>query len=324
MAWEGVPWMVAGGQHSAEVGRLLAYSATAAGEGVIGAGDCKVVASAIPDGNIHINPGAVAMLNRFAGGAAQSYLARNVGDEVKAMTPQGSSGARYDLVCLVVQDPQYAGQPAPPSVPNGPYVITKVYEDVPATTISLAEVDPNQTGYALARVKFDASDGTVNQADITDLRDLLQPRVKTVKKVFNALGANQALPAALGNVVPTGADMAVDIPKWATKVQIEARWSGVVFTDTSSGAGYATGYARVDLGTIQSQTTQFRVDATASNKPVTQTIMVGDTKDVDAAMRGTSQTLAPRLAKTSGTGMTAEATAYTTCVIEATFYEALI
>src|SRR5512139_2547798 len=182
MSWEGVPWMIGGGaEHPEEVGRLLAYAAAGAGEGVVGPTDCKVVPSGVPDGNIHIQPGAVAVLNRFTGGGQQAYLVRNVGDEVKAMTPQGSSGVRYDLVCVIVEDPQYPGQPAPASIPDGPYARTVIYEDVPAATKSLAEVDPDQAGYALARVKFDASDGTVNAADITDLRELVAPRTKTVK-----------------------------------------------------------------------------------------------------------------------------------------------
>lgn len=322
MAWEGVPWMVAGGNHSAEVGRLLAYAATAGAEGVVGPGDCKVVASAIPDGNIHINPGAIGMLNRFPGGTAQSYMVRNVGDEVKALTPQGSSGVRYDLVAVIVEDPQYAGQPAPPSVPNGPYLRTVVYENVPNTTKALSEVDADQTGYALALVKFDASDGTVTTADITDLRELLAPRVQTVKKVLNS-NATAAFPGALG-AAPAAASWNVKIPSWASKVQLEARWSGLKYTDTSSGAGNASGTARVDLGTLQSQTTQWLEDATASNKPVTGTVIVGDELDVPAGLRGTIQALVAKLAKTGGAGMTAQTTPYTTVVVEATFYEALI
>lgn len=322
MSWEGVPWMVAGGEHSAEVGRLLAYAATAGAEGVVGAGDCKVVASAIPDGNIHINPGAVGMLNRFAGGVAQSYLARNVGDEVKAMTPQGSSGERWDLVAVIIEDPQYAGQPAPPSVPDGPYLKTVVYEDVPSTTKELAEVDADQTGYALALVHFNASDGTVTNSDITDLRELLAPRVQTVKKVLNS-NATASFPGSLG-LAPAAASWAVKIPMWAAKVQLEARWSGLKYTDTSSGAGAASGTARVDLGTLVSQTTQWSEDASASNKPITGTVIVGDELTVSAALRGTTQNLQAKLAKTAGTGMTAQTTPYTTVVVEATFYEATI
>lgn len=322
MSWEGVPWMVNDAEHSAEVGRVLAYAAMGQAEGVIGPSDCKVVASAIPDGNIHIQPGAIGMLNRYAGGASQAYIGRNVGDEVKAMTPQGSGSDRYDLVAVIVEDPQYPGQPAPVSVPDGPYLKTVVYEDVPSDTLFLSEVDADQTGYALALVHFDISDGTVTNSDITDLRELLMPRVQTVKQILNS-NATAAFPGALG-IAPAAASWSVKIPTWAAKVQLEARWSGLKYTDTGAGAGSASGTARVDLGSIQTQTTQWAEDATASNKPVTGTVIVGEEKDVAEALRGTTQTLSAKLAKTAGANMTAQTTPYTTVVVEATFKEALI
>lgn len=321
MAWEGVPWMVAGGNHSAEVGRLLAYAATGSGEGVIGPTDCKVVASAIPDGNIHIQPGAVAMLNRFPGGSSQAYLARNVGDEVKALTPQGSSGVRYDLVALIVEDPQYPGQPAPASVPNGPYVKTVVYEDVPAATISLAEVDPGQTGYALALVKFDASDGTVNQADITDLRDLLIVRQQTIERMQQH-NATTNTPAAAALHPPT-ATYEITIPKWAAKVQLKAIWSGIQGVDTGTGAGSAIIYGSVRLGVLASNLTQAALDAQAATKTQTTTILAADEIAIPENMRGTKQNLQAYM-HAAVANMTIRSTAYTTVLLAATFLEAPI
>lgn len=320
MVWEGVPWMVAGGEHSAEVGRLLAFAATSAGEGVVGVADCRVVASAIPDGNVNINPGAIGVLNRFAGGASQSYLVRNVGAQVQAMTPQGSSGARYDLVCVIIEDPQYPGQPDPPSVTDGPYVRTAVYEDVPAGTVSLQEVDPGQSGYALARVKFDASDGTVNQADITDLRDLLNPRVAQFKRILNVAGAGVQ---AIGGdaIVPTGADWQIPVPKWATKVQLEAQWSGLFMSDTGAGNGVATGNGRVTLGALTTANALWRETAFGANNVTRASHMAADELVVPSAIRGTTQALQARLSKTGGAGLDPKADQGTTVVVTATFYE---
>lgn len=320
MTWEGVPWMVDQAEHSAEVGRLLAYMSTGNGEGVIGASDCQVHASAIPDGNVHITPGGIAMLNRFSGGSSQAYISRNVGDEVKALTPQGSSGPRWDLVCVIVEDPEYPGQPAPVSVPNGPYVRTAVYENVPSTTTALSQVDADQTGYALALVKFDASDGTVNTADITDLRQLLIQRTKTEKRAVNSTAGNVNLPGALA-VAPPEASWSIPVPIWANQVILEAVWSGVQMLDTGTGAGSASGTARVDLGTVITQVTGWSEDATAVNKPVTATIAVADTKTIPDVMKGTTQNLIAKLAKTAGTGMTARTTSWTTVIVTATFLE---
>lgn len=319
MVWEGVPWMVAGGNHTAEVGRVLAYIAANSGEGIVSPGDCRVVASAIPDGNINIQPGAVACLNRFAGGSSQGYLVRNVGNEIKALTPQGSSGVRYDLVALVIEDPQYAGQPAPASVPNGPYVRTRVFENVGANVSTLAEVAPNQSGYALARVKFDASDGTVNQADITDLRQLVNPRTVQYKRMLNVTAGTTNL-AALA-VSPPGASWSIPIPPWATRVQLEAQWSGIVMSDDGADGGTAGGHGQVALGTIVTQNATWNQNAIGPGSLTRMAHMAADDLEVPAILRGTSQNLQAKLSKTTGAGMTAKTDPGSTVVVTATFYE---
>lgn len=320
MALEGVPWMIgSGANHSAEVGRLLAYAACGGAEGVVGPGDFKVTQSVVADGNINIAAGGAAMLNQFPGGGQQMYLERNNSPIVKAMTPQGAGGPRYDLVTLLVHDPQYAGQPAPVSVADGPYCEIKVYENVASTVKTLAEVDPNKTGIALARVAFSASDSVVTTAEITDLRQMVQPRIKKITKIISP-GGTTALPGAYGTA-PVGASWNVDVPKWATRVRLTATWAGVQFVDTASGAGAAGGGARVALGAMVSDVTAFQVDATASNKPITQTLVAAGDVAVSSGVRGTTLALSAQLQKNSGSGMTANTNVNTTCIVECEFYE---
>lgn len=320
MVWEGVPWFVQGGQHSAEVARLLAYAAIKGGEGVVGTTDCKVTASPIPDGNVRIATGAVAVLNQSPGGSEQGYLLRNVGVEIKALTPQGSGGSRWDLVCVVVKDPQYPGQPDPPSVPNGPYLETVVYEDVPANTHSLNQVDADQTGYALARVKFDASDGTIVQADITDLRELLFSRQETHK--FTKNGAAVLALDGTFTIAPPGSSWSVLVPTWARKAIIEARWSGIRCLDSGAGDGFAVGKSRVEIGGIMSSETLFRADAQNVSKPITVSTLAAEEVDV-SSLAGDTVDLDALLAKTGGTGMTVSTVGETTVVAEITFKEVL-
>lgn len=320
MTLEGVPWMVgSGAQHSAEVGRLLAYAAVGGAEGVVGPGDFKVTASDTPDGNVNIAAGGLAVLNAFPDGGQQAYLLRNSDTITQAMTPQGAGGTRYDLVCILVEDPQYAGQPNPPDVADGPYVRVAVYEDVSSTTKALSEVDPGQSGYALARVAFSASDGTVTNAEITDLRQLVQPRRKEVTRIISPVGTT-ALPGSLGTT-PVGASWNIDVPEWATRVILEGLWASVQMVDTSSGAGNALGGCRVQLGTLNTQTTLWQADANASNKPVTQVMAAAEDLAVPDAMRGSTQSLTAQMSKTGGSGMTAQCTQYTTATVKATFYE---
>lgn len=319
MVWEGVPWMVAGGEHSAEVGRLLAHAATAGGEGIVGVADCRVTESAIPDGNIHITPGAVGVLNQFAGGGQQSYLLRNVGDEVEAVTPQGSSGSRYDLVCVIVEDPQYPGQPDPVSIVDGPYLRTVIYEDVPANTRRLAQVDANQSGYALARILMPASTGTVTQGNITDLRDLLIPRVVQYKRMLNVDSGTQTLGADA--IRPTGAEWPIFVPDWARFVQLEASWSGLLAYDGGADGGTATGNGSVVLGSLVTASALWAANAVGPGRVTREQHMAADEIAVPLAMRGTSQDLEAHLSKTGGTGMTVKCEAGTTVVVTATFYE---
>jgi hypothetical protein len=292
MTWEGVPWMVAGGEHSAEVGRLLAFAAISGGEGVASPSDCKVVASAIPDGNIHIQPGAVGVLNRFPGGSSQAYLLRNIGDEVEAMTPQGSSGVRYDLVAVIVEDPQYPGQPAPPSIPDGPYLRTVVYEDVASTVTSLAEVDADQSGYALARVKFDASDGTVTNADITDLRRLLMPRSQRFLRSTDNAGGVALTSAAYVTWPPAPAVFNVDVPPWATHATIICHLSGVVNFPPQMLGGMA-----IKLGTLMGPNVGLDLDPVDSSR-ISWSIPADLV--ISPEMRGTTQQLSLQAFRQAG------------------------
>lgn len=319
MPLEGVPWFIDHADHGPEIARLLAYMSTGRGEGVVNPTDCKLVASAIPDGNVHLTQGALAVRNRFPGGDSQSYLVRSTGDTVLGLPAQGSGGGRYDLVAVVVEDPQYPGQPAPVSVADGPYVRLKRYANVPSTTKRLSEIDPNQSGYAVGLVHFDASDGTVTNGDIIDLRNLVLPRTHIEKKVVNAVGTTN-LPAAAATMPPE-AEWNIEVPEWATRVIIEADIASLQITDTSSGTGYATGYIRGRLGSIVTEGTVWRGDGVGTSKAITLTIFAAEDKAVPEAMRGTTQELACELWRTALVTMTAATNSYTAAKMTATFYE---
>jgi hypothetical protein len=303
--------MVDGAEHTAEVGRLLAYAASASGEGVIGVQDCAVVASAIPDSNVHILSGAVSVLNRFPGGGQQSYLLRNVGDEVVALTPQGSSGVRYDLVAVIVEDPQYPGQPAPASVPDGPYLRSQVYEDVDPSTRTLAEVDPDQTGYALALVKFDASDGTVHAVDITDLRELVLPR--SFRRVYPVtIPNNDALDSAVAGKWPD-AEQSVRVPTWATKAVIVVHLVSIVH--------FAPGLLatlRVVFGDLLGNVLGVDLDLAAGAERMAFTVT--GSFDVPEEMLGTVQDVYIQAARVDETG-TLNTWSGASMVMDISFYE---
>lgn len=322
MTLEGVPWYVRGAVHSPEVARVLAYAASGGREGIIGTTDLKVKASNIPDGNIHIQPGAGVALNRFGGGASQAYVVRNVGDEVKAMTAQGSSGARYDLVALIVEDPDYAGQPDPADPEDGPFVRVAVYEGVSSTTKFLYEVDADQTGIALARVKFDASDGTVTQSDITDLRQMLFARSYSVTKMLTLTSGTDAIPTGAFDTFPVGAEWDVAIPEWANKVALWGIVMGVGMFDGGADGGTTGGLARIELGSINTDSGGYKENAVGPGKRTSVTFGAAeDELDVAVGLRGTTQTLSFAAYATYQDDMTVQAETGTTVIVTATFAE---
>lgn len=282
MVWEGVPWMVDGADHSAEVGRTLAYAATGGNEGVVSASDCKVVASNIPDGNVHVQSGAVVALNRFPGGGQQTYILRNVGDDVKALDPQGSGGARYDLVAIIIEDPQYSGQPEPVSEDDGPYARTVIYKNVGSTAETLAEVDPDQTGLVLARVRFNASDGTITNEEITDLRHLAMP--KTTRKVIPAETTQSINLTSAGYTEWPPTDVTVQIPTWATGAVITASLSSLAHFAPEVG-----GYLRLKLGDATDAPFGYGLDNVAGAERTSMTIS-GDF-EITPELQGTTQPL---------------------------------
>lgn len=322
MVWEGVPWAVDGGEHSAEVGRVLAYAATGGNEGVVAAGDCKVVASNIPDGNVHINSGGIVALNRFPGGGQQSYILRNVGDDVIALDPQGSGGGRYDLVAVIVEDPQYVGQPAPVSVPDGPYLRTVIYKDVDATVATLAEVDPDQTGLVLARVHFDASDGTITNADITDLRSLAMPKSESRQYVFRYEGAIVSL-GTVDQVFPPGAEWDVPIPVWATHLSVLAITASMYGEDPTFVPGSPAAYTiwnsvEIDgIATAEGVTSNW---SDAGSMPIT--CITADDLVLPDDYPGTTREMRNMLRKIDyGTGTLVRASEGSTAIIQITFLE---
>lgn len=332
MVWEGVPWMIDEAEHGAEVGRLLAYLASGKNEGIAAPADLAVVASAIPDGKVHIQSGAASVLNRFPGGGQQSYAVRNEGDEEVALAPQGSSGVRYDLVAVVVEDPQYAGQPEPVDIANGPYVRSRVYQNVPAETTHLWEVDPDQSGYALALIKFNPSDGTVEQSEIKDLRRLLNPRTTTYKRMYNvtdqaADGTGVYALTSVQSVFPAGASFVVPIPEWANKMQLNCRVSNLRVLDTSPGVdtSFSFGYARFHFAGVYSDITEWTQGFNSSGQAYAATTMayeIADEMDVPEDWPGTNRALDIAGWKDSGSiGHNIGAEWGSTVVVEVTFYE---
>lgn len=330
MTWQGVPWAVGahpGGspETPAEAARALAHQALGGLEGPAGPGDVAVVPLDVPGGAVVVRKGTIGITNRFPGGQGQSYIARNVDDDQVAITATGSGGGRTDLIAVVIEDPQYAGQPVPPDAANGPYVRTVVYEGVSANVESLEEVDADQSGYALARVTLPASTGTVETAHITDLRELPRARSKTVKRTLDVgdKGSWDVINGAGFERFPQAAAWNIKVPLWATVAQLEMRVTGVRVTNDGTDAGTWRGRARLKLGSHA--TTETIIDPEIPNANKGNRFAYNATGEVSltAAQRGTTLTLEAQAIRQNFTsGVEVREAAGTTVVCEVRFIEA--
>lgn len=332
MTWQGVPWFIGGGaQHPPEVARLLAHIASGGAEGVIGAGDLQVRALNVPGAGIRVMPGAGVLQSKFAGAGQQAYLVRNPDEDVVMVAATGSSGGRTDLVAVIVEDPQYAGQPVPASIEDGPYVRTRVYTNVSAVVKTMtseqamALVAPGQTGYALAAYTLGDSDGTIEQADIVDLRGKPTPRTQVHTRMLNLPGAavNTVLGFAAMATFPAEAHWDIPVPTWAVKVALELQASGIEVTEDGTLGGDWQGTARVALGALVTEESEVRPSPPkqAGNTDTFGYLCAGEVK-VPVAMRGTTQTLAAQAMRVASSGgVTVRSTWGTTVVVRVTFTE---
>lgn len=327
MTWDGVPWAVGGGAvMPVEAMRLIPYLIAGSREGVAGAGDAAVLQLGTPGGQVRVMPGAVAALNRGADpvtGGGQAYLARNPTEDAVAIAPTAAGVTRYDLIAVVIKDPQYAGQPAPASVQNGPYVSTVVYQNVAASTRSLQQVAPGQTGLALALVTMPPATTTVSQSQITDLRQLVNPRVQQVTKILDVTGSPVNLTSATLVAFPSAASWSVDIPSWAQSAHFEGHVANLRVSNDATAAGDWGGGARMALGSIVTSQVSIRPPIPGASSTDNFGYVAGGEVAVPADHRGTTKTLQLQaLRSTSSSGVTVAQDAGSLVLAKVTFYEA--
>lgn len=326
MAWDSVPWFVGGGaQHSPEIARVLSYAAFGGAEGIVGPPDLQVVEQGVPDDTVQVLPGAASILNRASAQEYQAYVARLPSAESVSIAPTGAGETRSDLIVARVEDPWLAGEPwADPADPTtGPYVFTRVISNVPAGTKTLQEVNPGESGIALARIDLPASTGTVTQAMIQDLRVLPAPRREQRLYVHNQTAQGNTLSNSTFATWPLQATWQVEIPEWATRVQIAGTLAGYKIVEGGNG-GNVFGDFRASLGSLTTQQTLYnhsaptgfgRIDAGGS--------AVGDDLLIPESDRGTTQTLALEAKRDGGsTGCNLESADGQVTFFQVVFYEA--
>lgn len=301
MALDPVPWLVGGGaEHSPDVVRQAMYDASGGVEGISSPTAYQVRAQATPDGSVRVAPGGATLLNRYPGGAGQSYTGvRNSSQTSVPVAATGSSGGRTDAVILRVLDPQFEGQP--PADPNAFQYTRLEAVPAPAGITRISQLNLAYPAILLARITIPANTATITNAMIKDLRKVARPQRWTERRALSlvagqgqTMSATSAYPA--GTTFPLAAETAwgaIDIPSWATHMNILMTWEGLGVP-----AGDAWGQLWVQVGPHANpaniKTNPVRYDSVNAQNFSRMSLSAPDEIPVPVAMRGTSQVFYPR------------------------------
>lgn len=235
MAVDSTPWFVGvnGVEHSANVARTLAYAATGGVDGIISAGDLKVVAFPTPGGGVRVLPGAASMVNRYGSNLKESYIGRNPTYTNLTIDPTTSSGPRTDLIVARIKDPSFrvysdwmAG-----IVNDYDYFTFEVVKGVSVGARNISNRDyPNA---ALARINIPASTATITQGMITDLRSMTNTRTDRQVKVLTP-GTNYRMSRTGYANYPGNTTVGLDVPQWATRLTVMTTFSGIESVGTGT------------------------------------------------------------------------------------------
>ena len=233
MALDPVPWFVgAGARHSAAAARNLAWNATGGNTGVATPTSMQVRQTSTPGGNVQIMPGGCVIESTYQGALQQSYTMRNASATNVAIPPNTTSSNRTHYVTAEVNDPTYAGS-NPPSVEDGPYNAFRVRS-------SRQSVHPE---HLLAKIVVPPNTSVITDAMIEDMRELANPREKTIVAPRPLITSDNGLTLSSTSEYPDGewfpnsggndntGRYTIDVPPWATHMQIRCEWLGVVMED---------------------------------------------------------------------------------------------
>lgn len=271
MAVDRVPYLVGGGfEHSAEVMRSALYAATGGAEGITSTGDLQVLPLAVPGTSVRVLPGAATLLNRYGGGAGQSYAMRVQSATEVPITATGSTGGRSDLIIARIDDPTYQGISFDPATHQAARL--DVIAGVPASTQSLAGLNLTYPAIPLARVDIPASTGTITAGMITDLRTIARPR--SLRRMLTAQPTSTfALTKEKTTFVTFPSQKwSLPVPPWASRVIVRATVGSLWVNGTVASPGKAIGQLRVRIGTATSQASWYNFQALAAGARFTMDI----------------------------------------------------
>lgn len=300
--WDSVPWAVGGGAvHSSEVARLVTYIATAGQQGVLGPLDLQVLPLSVPGAGVRVQPGACVIVNKALNVFNDSYVARLPSEDIVSTTANGSSGLRYDLVVARVENPFISGEAwsTPNDVTIGPYIFTRIIQNVPAATKSVDELALGYSAIPLARIAWPLNTATVTSGMITDLRGTVNLSATTPSPAPGSDGGDVAptviyivLPGTGDTIAytqtsytdwPSAAQWSVYAPKWCTHLELDIKIDNIAVALADFHATF-----RVLVNGVSVLTKDIDVHLQAAGKVSRGHVHLGVDYKLPSALRGKS------------------------------------
>lgn len=289
-------WAATGGTNSATEARLMTQASTRNGQGVVGIGDLKVQATSPASSSVTVKAGSC-VIRGVEVNYQGSYAGTNAGDDTLAVPAAGGS-TTYHLVVARAEDPTFSGSPWDTDLASGEPIVRAVI--IPNVSSGTTTVPAGTSGIPLARIQLAAGASTVTAADITDLRQMIDPRSQREVRVAvgNVAGMDYAGDVTANFEYWPQASWTVTVPSWATQVQFLAIWGNVLLEANGSTGGTrdARGGLRVTLATsggtsIATYPSAYNVNQVSSSNGYRVTLVNMDQVAIPAAMRGQEVTI---------------------------------
>lgn len=220
MSWLQNLWAIDGNTQTSQLWRRALQAATQFNQGVVSTGDLYVTAQSPNTLSLNIAPGSAIVLGNEVANQG-SYFGTNVGTDTVTLAAGGASD-RYDLIVAQVQDPTFAGS----GWSHNPLTDQLIYSVVISGVTSGTTQPPiNMSAIPLALVHIPINATSISQANITDLRALVNP--PSARGTITTVGTGSSSIAGgttPAQAFPTWFSSSVTVPEWATHMRITAYW----------------------------------------------------------------------------------------------------
>ena len=246
MTLNNAAWAIDGATLNSALARVGAYAGIGGSEGIVAKGDLAVTELDTPGNGVQISSGSGLILNRYQGTHIdQAYVVTNPAAHVLSAgdMPSTNPSIAYYILAIVVGDPESSfsqtGHPwmlgtDPPSGEED----TFLYVRPTLIPCGSTDTDLGSIGYPaipLARIAVPANLGSITNANITDLRNLAQPKSQLVQSLAGAPSGTVSLTTSYQRCPDVNA-IVCQIPPWAVKAKISGFVEGMKLQTNGAGS----------------------------------------------------------------------------------------